>query len=214
MPLFGYPVANGMAHPVMAPEVPRAKRKIWEEQECNMDMVEMEDGDCPAKRHCKEIFPDPAGDNGIVVQHGQVHQFVFPHTPPSPLWQAKLPPQMQDDLHGCMKDIAGATYPVPLSLPQRPVTPPRQIMQPPVMTVSPMMLDGETYNRMSEVDLNLCISSMDSDCCPDPSQYQHSLEFCSTPCSGGVRSPVSNDIRCSCRAWDKKDVVPYHSDYY
>ena len=31
---------------------------------------------------------------------------------------------------------------------------------------------------------------------------------------GGLRSPDSNVIRCSCKPWDRRDFMPYVSDYY
>ena len=42
MPLYSFLAGNGMAHPVEAPGVQRAKRKLWEQPNGNMDMVEME----------------------------------------------------------------------------------------------------------------------------------------------------------------------------
>lgn len=52
-----------------------------------------------------------------------------------------------------------------------------------MMSQSPMMMDGETYNCLREVDLDEGISSMESDGAPDPAQYESKLEFCSTPCT-------------------------------
>ena len=43
MPLYSFLAGNGMAHPVEAPGVQGAKRKLWEQPDSNMDMVEMEE---------------------------------------------------------------------------------------------------------------------------------------------------------------------------
>ena len=51
------------------------------------------------------------------------------------------------------------------------------------MSLSPMMMDGETYNRLHELDVDEGILNMESDCSPDPAQYGPKVEFCSTPCT-------------------------------
>ena len=38
----------------------------------------------PPKRHCKEIYPDPEGDNGVVLEQGHVQFFSSLPSPTHP----------------------------------------------------------------------------------------------------------------------------------
>ncbi|XP_013398168.1 uncharacterized protein LOC106164714 [Lingula anatina] len=78
-----------------------------------------------------------------------------------------------------------------------------------------MDLNDECYS-MSEVE-DACVN-MDSDCVPDPQQYnQRENTNCpQSMCQGGNISPNSGLVRCFCKPnWDPlMDLRPYISDVY
>ncbi|XP_076471358.1 uncharacterized protein LOC143301162 [Babylonia areolata] len=146
-----------------------AKRKHDEHADDPMDLGHAEQEQLAPKRQCREVFPDPEGDNGVVLSHRHLQQFFTSSQPssfldsiPDPIRHRPLPlASTQEDgdseIYGCMKDAIGRVPPEGFSVNltngtplHHPTTNPqeegaRMSGDKGVESINWMDMDGETY---------------------------------------------------------------------